>query len=508
MEDESLHRKRVAQILRYIATMHTNQTSQFSFVNTEQKGPFCSLTEATEDAAGQVLFTWYDFQRLASVVQRDDPGKALPFSFYQVSKQKRGTAGDTSCWLRLTRSTNSDIPTPPALSSTSVDFLRIWFQDDQFNQRVATLEVSEQLRLLEIHLSSHRLRQIPPAGASPKFQRWWRRYVHYRAAIKLQRQLEPMYNHLFEWFHHQQDTDELIWGLGQAQCHRNGTFLDGPLLEVRVEVELARDGALLVRPKEHAGVSLNRQVLSAITSGEQEESMSTKQLRQLVEGYEASDLSPGEPATYARLLKQMAVEWSSGGTFCRASTVKNQRQQLNPAHLLVTDAWCLYSSPRPSAVWARDAYTFAEKLGRSDPVTLPQALKSLTLGPSALQDTSSPTGNTSAKAGWFQSIRGPTLSNHDPTNAMTRPAFPLPTSDAQNRIAELLLNRNCPAVVCEGPPGTGKVCRTFQMSGTSRNMMLTNLWFPSFRHIPLLISFAPISVEESVSWLLAKGPLL
>jgi len=37
--------------------------------------------------------------------------------------------------------------------------------------------------------------------------------------------------------------------------------VDGPLLEVRVEVELARDGALLVRPKNHVGVSLNRAVL-------------------------------------------------------------------------------------------------------------------------------------------------------------------------------------------------------------------------------------------------------
>jgi hypothetical protein len=453
--NEVLHRKRVAQILRYIATMQTNQTSQFSFLTSEPKGPFCSLTEETEDGGGQVLFTWYDFQRLAAVVQRDDPGKTLPFSFYQASK-KSGKTGDASCWLRLTRWTSSDVPAPPSLSPVILQFLQTWFHDDQF-ARLETLEIPAQLRILESRLSSQRLAQITPAGTPPKVQRWWRRYVHYRAALKLQRQLEPLYNHLFEWFHHQQDSDELIWGLGQAQWHRNGNFLDGPLLEVRVEVELARDGALLVRPKEHAGVSLNRQVMAAITSGEQDESLSTKQLRQLVEGYGASDLSPGEPSTYTRLLKQMAVEWSSGGTFCRATNLKNQQR---PSSLVVTDAWCLYSSPRPSAVWARDAYVFAEKLGKSDPVVLPQALKSLTLGPSSLDETlvSSP-GASNAMLGWLQSILQQPRSDAAPATIMTRPAFPLPTSDAQNRIADLLLNRNYPAVVCEGPPGTGKVGR-------------------------------------------------
>jgi hypothetical protein len=128
--------------------------------------------------------------------------------------------------------------------------------------------------------------------------------------------------------------------------------------------------------------------------------------------------------------------------------------------LVVTDAWCLYSSPRPSAVWARDAYVFAEKLGKSDPVVLPRALKSLTLGPSSLDETlvSSP-GASNAMLGWLQSILQQPRSDAAPATIMTRPAFPLPTSDAQNRIADLLLNRNYPAVVCEGPPGTGKVGR-------------------------------------------------
>lgn len=457
-DDEILHRKRVAQILRYIATMQTNQASQFSFISPESKGPFCSHVDDTEEGGGQVLFTWYDFQRLATLVQRHNPGKALPFSFYQASKKSKKVGEASACWLRLTRWTSSDVPAPPALSPVVIEFLQTWLQDNRFT-RLETLEAPAQLRLLESRLNSQQLNQIPPAGTPPKFQRWWRRYTHYRAALKLQRQLEPLYNHLFEWFHHQQDSDELIWGLGQAQWHRNGSFLNGPLLEVRVEVELARDGALLVRPKEHAGVTLNRQVMAAITSGEQDESLSTKELRQLVEGYGALDLSPGEPGTYTRLLKQMAVEWSSGGVFCRASNVKNQQRQLNGENLLVTDAWCLYSSPRPSAVWARDAYTFAEKLGKADPITLPDALKALTLGPGALDvPLHRSSGSSNPVVGWLQSLLAPKPSAVQETPT-TRPAFPLPTSDAQNRIANLLLNNKYPAVVCEGPPGTGELAK-------------------------------------------------
>jgi len=37
-----------------------------------------------------------------------------------------------------------------------------------------------------------------------------------------------------------------------------------------------------------------------------------------------------------------------------------------------------------------------------------------------------------------------------------RPIFPLATSEAQNRIADLLLRQHYPAVIAEGPPGTGK----------------------------------------------------
>jgi hypothetical protein len=48
----------------------------------------------------------------------------------------------------------------------------------------------------------------------------------------------------------------LLMSLQGHACILSGhTMINGPLLEVLVEVELARDGALLVRPREHTGTS-------------------------------------------------------------------------------------------------------------------------------------------------------------------------------------------------------------------------------------------------------------
>ncbi len=501
---EELHRKRVAQILRYISTMQITGSNlacqQFSFVRTlddprQRYGPFFQDMKSTayEDdiGGGRILFSLFDFQRLASLLA--DERAQLPFTFYTARSNAANqrnflgnhhTTSSDSCWLRLTRLTGADVPSPPPLSPPIIDFLQSWLGNDR-SMRLITLSPtgSSVLQQLETLLSWDQLRQPIPPTATPKVQRWWRRYTYYRKLLQLQRQLEPLYNHLFEWYHQTQESSsmgssdslDLIWGLGQAQKRVRDTVIDGPLLEVRVEVELARDGALLVRPKEHAGVALNRYVLGAISSSTNNatedveaksggESLTIRQLRQLVEGMNASDLSPGEPSTYVSLLKRMAVELSSGGTFQSSTNIKKSKRLeslLQQGQLVVTDAWCLYSSPRPTAVWARDAWTFAEKLSmNSSQMTIPQALKALTLGPGALDETNdsnedTPNPSSLAKAlAWFQMTKKAQLESR---TMKSRPPFPLPTSDAQNRIADLLMTRKYPAVVCEGPPGTGKV---------------------------------------------------
>jgi hypothetical protein len=242
------------------------------------------------------------------------------------------------------------------------------------------------------------------------------------------------------------------------------TMINGPLLEVLVEVELARDGALLVCPRGHTGVALNREVASALASAGGTAAGSHAVLAQLhrdVAELEPSQMSPGQPSTYTPLLKRIAVELSSGGSFQSSSAVS--RGRVVESKLSVTEAWCLYSRPKPSSVWARDAMAFADQLLLPNPrgLALPQATWSLTHGPGALDSLQAGKEEDDrgvSQQGLMDLLNGIWLRGKEKTPPPTppRPHFPLPASEAQNRIADLLLHRKFPAVVCEGPPGTGR----------------------------------------------------
>jgi hypothetical protein len=103
---------------------------------------------------------------------------------------------------------------------------------------------------------------------------------------------------------------------------------------------------------------------------------------------------------------------------------------------------------------------------------LPKATWALTIGPGALDDPALATDNDKhvdvapGKDDGFVArlMAGRIFSNASQTqeveqikdDALLQQApivFPLPTSDAQNRIADLLLRKHYPVIVTEGPPG-------------------------------------------------------
>jgi hypothetical protein len=182
---------------------------------------------------------------------------------------------------------------------------------------------------------------------------------------------------------------------------------------------------------------------------------------------EPTQFSPGQPSTYVSLLKRIAVELSPGGIFKPSSSQQSVSANNNKNHskLIVSEAWCLYSRPKPSSVWARDATALADQLMHptsSSHTPFARAAWSLTHGPGALQQVVdhqkqlSLGTKSSGLVGWWRK----TVSWEETppeTPAPRRPLFPLSTSESQNRIADLLLNQDYPAVVTEGPPGTGYV---------------------------------------------------
>jgi len=136
---------------------------------------------------------------------------------------------------------------------------------------------------------------------------------------------------------------------------------------------------------------------------------------------------------------------------------------------------CLYARSKPSSVWARDANLLADRVGNYGEF-LPIATWSLTHGSSKLEhilqqnfckeDDAKQTGKKGSITSWVhdnflfnRTVR--TEANKEtkePLNVsvLNRPIFPLATSESQDRIADLLLRQNYPAVIAEGPPGTGK----------------------------------------------------
>lgn len=506
MDDHAVHRKRLAQILRYIASMHQSlnpeATAHHPFVRFQR--------EAEEEVEGRcgVLFTTRNFRQLLRMQETNSTPlfAHAPFAFYAATStdddRKRTLSGaikstfgrravvgpEKVCWLRLTRLTASQLAEPSLRQYPSAArHVQEWLAQTpgvSTVQDLLTLERLEQAPKVSPTLDASQVRQ---------FLRLYRQYLRRRL---YQQTLEPMYNALFEWMQHQSDHyAELVFGLGQARMRTDDTVVNGPLLEVLVEVELAADGALLLRPRQHTGVALNREVVSALCDN----GVVLSQLHRTVAELEASQLCPAQPATYVPVLKRMAVELSPGGCFRPSSAPRSKDSD----KLVVSEAWCLYTRPKPSSVWARDATAFADELAQATSrLELPLAAWSLTHGPGALEQIlqSQAAARMQANKGgnlldWLQSkVMGAAQGQVAPA---ARPLFALPTSNTQKHIAELLLTQNYPAVVCEGPPGSGKSHTIANIIGAylsqGKRVLVTSKNAPA---LSVLRGRLPASVQE------------
>jgi len=456
--EDVVHKKRLSMILRYIATMHhsNDASAGVSFVHD-------SCLENASDFLrnDDVLFATDDFRHILSIDQDGTLFKSPPFSFYKAAasptSKKRTFAGtikrsilsseadiNRTCWLRITRLAAETAPrTTPAIR----EYLRSWSEATHIHV-LHLLTLDNIKNAPKVHTGFH----------SSEIKTFLRQYKKYLKRNAMRTALEPLYNRLFEWL--QGGQGELVWGLGTASLTTSSHTIHGPLLECLVEVELSRDGALLVRPRPHTGVALNREVVNALDAGH--EVLSS--LHRTVSELETDQLSPGEPSTYTLLLKRMAHELSSGGSFVSVSNLAG-RARGNFKSLVVTDAWCLYHRPKPSTVWARDASVLAERiLLPQQSHKLPVASWSLTHGPASLasmqQTTHQNTAVASSGNAFWGMVKSAILRDNgmslQSTTTWNRPLLALPTSESQNRIADLLLTQNYPAIVCEGPPGTGK----------------------------------------------------
>lgn len=531
-EEKVLHRKRLAAILRYIASMHQDVRSSGGYINHHFVRPFDDDENALDDFfhstedENRVLFSTNDFRKLISVEANEDNSRSdqdcPPFSFYAPKSsvtKNRGSAvvaatnhssglygfssvfssnksprgrnenNERGLWLRLKRLGPSSVIQQPNYEHPVLrNYLNDWLKE------------SSRARSIEDILTIHNLDRAPsiPNTISIRNHRhiksFLRQYKMFLRTKLYQQTLEPIYNSLFEWNQQQnENNEEIIWGLGHAKMlTSDGRLINGPLLEVMVEVELASDGALLIRPREHTGVALNREVVAAIVASGADTSSQHAVLLKLhraVGNMETSIFSPGQPQTYVPFLKRLALELSPGGTFQASANTsssvtttspKTKMEMIDLSKLHISEAWCLYVRSKPSSVWARDANLLADRVGNYGEF-LPIATWSLTHGSSKLEqilqhsfhkeDGAKLTSKQGSITSW---VHGNFLSNgtikleaeketKESSDAVVpnRPIFPLPTSKSQDRIADLLLRQNYPAVIAEGPPGAYFMCSLY-----------------------------------------------
>ena len=241
-EEKALHRKRLAAILRYIASMHQDLSSSGDYrchcfvrlvdgdENTEEDF-FQSETNTEDD--NRVLFSTNDFRKLISVEAMDDKSRSNqdckempPFSFYApkssitknhglavsaatnrssglyglssvftYNKSHRGRNGnEKGLWLRLKRLGPSSVIQQPNYEHPVLqNYLNSWLKESSRSCSIQDL------------LTIHNIDRAPsiPNTVSIRNHRFiksfLRRYRIYLRTKLYQQTLEPIYNSLFEW---------------------------------------------------------------------------------------------------------------------------------------------------------------------------------------------------------------------------------------------------------------------------------------------------------------------
>jgi Uncharacterized conserved protein (DUF2075) len=433
------HQQRLSNILQYIAMMHTSTFG--STENSEASSLFVRKRAVSDQTSppffysedSNVVCTTVTFRALYQEPSNEKKTKMkLPFTFFGPTEGSPSLSTPASPSRK--RSASGNDPKSQKKTSTQESRPPCW------------------LRLTRLsHAKQSHLEDEDAAADS---------------ITNIQKAFQPIYNRCFEFI--QQSTSgssaesEAIWGLGHAYYvdTAGNVIVNGPLLEVPVEMELGpRDGAIYIRPKGHAGVTIQRDVLMALLlkrSNTASDTTLQQWLTRVTTELTVGSIAPAQPLTYTPILQRMAMELSPQGVFQWSSDPDRTTQGIGS--LRVTEAWCIYIRPKPSSVLARDAHVFADRVLQSVS-GIPPATWALTHGPGSWDRYQQ--SLSAGKWSWYDGRSWATWMRFHFTPSKASPSLPkivlpLPSSEAQNRIATMLLHENCPAVVVEGPPGTGK----------------------------------------------------
>ena len=237
-------------------------------------------------------------------------------------------------------------------------------------------------------------------------------------------------------------TSDMIAGFGHVRMVYSGnknekrSIVNGPLFEVHFEAEFLPEGDVLIRPTKDAEISLNSEVMSALTVVGGGESHHMKVLLEATKQLEVKALRFGDAKSYDKLLQTVPNLRSRGeyvSTTCGRSV---HAEPKDPDGLLVTNACCLFYRKKLSTTFSMDARRWIEESDQNN-LAIREPLRALVSGPSYLDRYLAPGA-------------GNDIERMQEDNLI----YPLPASKAQREVGYRLFVKGEPVLNLTGPPGT------------------------------------------------------
>lgn len=236
---------------------------------------------------------------------------------------------------------------------------------------------------------------------------------------------------------------ELVWGVGVAtwsmSCEHGAFPFTYPVLTQAVEVALNdQTMAIEVRPRAtNTRVEMDPFVACQVIGAADLE----KAIREHLAKHKDKPVTPFDPSTYSDVLKQAATNLDSKGSY-QEILAKRAAVPSAGQHLVVTDAWVLFSRPRANNYLFEDLKRLRERIAEG--CDIPG-------GPLALV---SPPSDTPVE---YEAVNFRGISSRGSYEGGSKPEelyFPLPYNGEQVTIVQRL--ERAPGVTVQGPPGTGK----------------------------------------------------
>jgi len=236
---------------------------------------------------------------------------------------------------------------------------------------------------------------------------------------------------------------EFVWGIGVAtwklKFEGSSFDFDYPLLTQAVEISLDdKSMAIEIRPRAtDTRVEFDAVVACQVQGAADVERVVREQLARNRE----HPVTPFDSSSYSDVLTLVAGNLDSEGSYREILTTGAPIPAASD-HMVVTDAWVLFSRPRLNNYLFEDLKRLQEKLAAGCDIPI---------GPLSLV---TPPSDQPVE---YESVRFRGLSSRGTPDGGKKPEelyFPLPYNDEQVTIVERL--ERAPGVCVQGPPGTGK----------------------------------------------------